>query len=87
MDNFGLHKVAGIHDVFGARGARARCLPAYSLDLNPIDQVFAKLKKLLRAEATLSVEELRFAIGALFGCFTPAKCQNYPQHCGHQHSV
>jgi transposase len=44
MDNLGAHKVQGVRDAIEARGARLRYLPPYSPDLNPIEQVFAKLK-------------------------------------------
>jgi transposase len=46
MDNLGAHKVQGVRDAIGARGARLLYLPPYSPDLNPIEQLFAKLKAL-----------------------------------------
>ena len=47
-DNLSSHKVAGIRELVEAKGARILYLPPYSPDLNPIEQVFAKLKTLLR---------------------------------------
>ena len=47
-DNLGSHKVAGVRDAIEARGASLLFLPPYSPDLNLIEQVFAKLKTLLR---------------------------------------
>jgi transposase len=48
MDNLGSPKRAAINKAIRAKGARRFFLPQYSPDLNPIEQVFAKLKKLLR---------------------------------------
>lgn len=44
-------------------------LPPYSLDLNPIEQVFAKLKHLLRKAAERSVEATWQRIGTLLDAF------------------
>jgi transposase len=42
-DNLASHKVAGVRETIAPRGASLLFLPAYSPDLNPIEQVFAKL--------------------------------------------
>ena len=47
MDNLPAHKVAGVREAIERAGARLLYLPPYSPDLNPIEQVFAKLKSLL----------------------------------------
>ena len=52
-------------------------LPPYSPDLNPIEQLFAKLKALLRTAAERTIEGLWTAIGRLIDVFTPAECTNY----------
>ncbi len=51
IDNLSAHKVEGVRDAIEARGAILLNLPPYSPDLNPIEQVFAKLKTLLRKAA------------------------------------
>ena len=86
MDNLASHKVAGVRQAIETRGARAVYLPAYSPDLNPIEQAFAKLKTLLRAEAARNVEDLWSAIGRLLDQFSPKECQNYFQNCGYPQS-
>ena len=48
MDNLRSHKVASVKLAIDGAGAALRYLPPYSPDLNPIEQVFAKLKSLLR---------------------------------------
>jgi transposase len=48
LDNLGSHKGKAVRRAIGASGARLLFLPPYSPDLNPIEQVFAKLKHLMR---------------------------------------
>ena len=50
LDNLGSHKSQAVRAAIRAAGARLLFLPPYSPDLNPIEQVFAKLKHLLRRE-------------------------------------
>src|SRR4051794_36199392 len=56
MDNLPSHKVKGIREAITAAGAELRYLPPYSPDLNPIEQLFAKLKALLRKAAARTFE-------------------------------
>ena len=51
MDNLAAHKVAGVRQVIEAAGAHLRYLPAYSPDLNPIENAFAKLKALCKGRS------------------------------------
>src|SRR3546814_4112999 len=53
LDNLPAHKVAGIREALTAGGASILYLPPYSPDLNPMEQVFAKLKALLRKAAEI----------------------------------
>ncbi len=86
MDNLGSHKVAGVREAIEACGASPLYLPPYSPDLNPIEQVFAKLKELLRAEAARTVEDLWAAIGRLLDRFSSQECHNYLENCGYGRS-
>jgi transposase len=43
LDNLGSHKGKVVREAIEAAGAELRFLPPYSPDLNPIEQVFAKL--------------------------------------------
>ena len=83
MDNLLSHKVAGVEEAIQARGARLIFLPPYSPDLNPIEQVFSKLKALLRAAGERTVSGLWDRIGLLLDRFHPAECRNYFRHCGY----
>ena len=69
--------------VFRAAGAKLFFLPSYSPDLNPIEQVFAKLKTLLRKAAERTVEATWRRIGALLKAFSPQECANYFTNAGY----
>ena len=58
MDNLPVHRVAGVEEAIEAAGATLLYLPPYSPDFNPIEQLFAKLKALLRKAAERTVERL-----------------------------
>jgi transposase len=62
-------------------------LPPYSPDLNPIEQLFAKLKALLRKAAARSIDKLWDAIGLLLDTFSPAECGNYLKNSGYVQPV
>jgi transposase len=80
MDNLGSHhKGAGVRRLIRSAGAKLFFLAEYSSDLNPIEQVFAKLKHLSRKAAARSLEAVCLAIGELLGSFTPAECANYSE--------
>jgi transposase len=64
-------------------GARLLFLPPYSPDLNPVEQVFAKLKTLLRKAAERTVEATWQRMGALLNGFTPQECANYIRNAGY----
>jgi transposase len=77
MDNLQPHKNAKVRELIEAAGAELRFLPAYSPDLNPIEQAFAKLKAHLRKAQERSVETLYQRIGTLLDLFQPAECANF----------
>jgi len=83
MDNLSSHKVAGVREAVEARGARLLYLPPYSPDLNPIEQVFAKLKALLRKAAVRTIDGLWTAIGDLLDSFSQEECANYLANVGY----
>jgi transposase len=83
MDNLGSHKRPVIRRLIRAAGAKLFFLPPYSPDLNPIEQVFAKLKTLLRKADERTVEATWRRIGSLLDCFTPNECANYLKNSGY----
>jgi len=86
MDNLGSHKRQAIRRLIRAAGAKLFFLPPYSPDLNPIEQVFAKLKTLLRKADERTIEATWRRIGSLLDCFTPAECANYLKNSGYASS-
>jgi len=83
MDNLGSHKGKAVRELIRSVGAKLFFLPKYSPDLNPIEQVFAKLKHLLRKAAARTVEAVWAAIGQLLSAFTPTECANYFENAGY----
>jgi transposase len=64
-------------------GGRLFVLPKYSPDLNPIEQVFAKLKTLLRRAEARTLETICATIGDILGRFSPKECANYFKNAGY----
>jgi transposase len=83
MDNLPAHKLAAVREIIEAAGATVLYLPLYSPDLNPIEQVFAKLKALLRKASKRSIDELWKTIGELLDAFSADECGNYLRNSGY----
>src|SRR6476660_4901812 len=83
IDNLGSHKGKAVLRSIRAAGAKLFFLPHYSPDLNPIEQVFAKLKTLLRKAAARSLIATCSVIGQLLKQFTPTECANYLVNAGY----
>src|SRR5260370_41531053 len=77
MDNVLTHKVDGVEEAIEARGARAIFLPAYSPGLNPIEQLFARLKSFLRKTKPRTVEQLWRAIASFLNGVSKDECKAY----------
>ena len=83
MDNLGSHKGQAVRRAIRAAGAKRFFLPPYSPDLNPIEQVFAKLKLLLRQAAERTVEATWRRIASLLDAFPPYECANHLRNSGY----
>lgn len=86
LDNLGSHKGKAVRKALRRAGVHLLFLPPYSPDLNPIEQVFAKLKTLLRKADERTVEGTWLRIGALLDCFSPQECSNYLKHAGYAYA-
>jgi transposase len=84
LDNLPAHKVAGVETAIRAAGASLMPLPPYSPDLNPIKQLFAKLKALLRKAKARTRDALWNMIGRLLDDFTPEECRRYITNSGYE---
>ena len=84
VDNLGSHKGKAIRRAIRAADAKLFFLPKYSPDLNPIEQVFSKLKHLLRKAAARTIEAICACIGQILGTYTPQECANYFKNSGYR---
>lgn len=87
LDNLGSHKGRAARSAIEAAGAELRFLPPYSPDLNPIEQVFSKLKTMLRREAPRTRHALWRRIGSLLDRFEPNECRNYILNAGYSRTT
>ena len=83
MDNLPAHKGEAVRQIIEAAGAELRYLPAYSPDLNPIEQAIAKLKAHLRKAQERSIDTLWQRIGKLLDLFQPGECANFFANSGY----
>ena len=83
MDNLGSHRRKIVRQLIRSAGAKLFFLPKYSPDLNPIEQVFAKLKHFLRKAAARTVEAVCRAIGETLQLFTTKECASYLANSGY----
>jgi transposase len=86
MDNLGSHKGRAVRDAIRSAGAHRLFLPAYSPDLNPIEQMFAKLKTLLRKARARSFNTVCNALGDILDQFDHTERKNYLRNCGYASS-
>jgi transposase len=83
LDNLSSHKSQKARAAIKAKGAHLFFLPPYSPDLNPIEQVFAKLKTLIRKGDARNPEDLCKAVGRVLETFKPGECSNYLRNAGY----
>jgi transposase len=83
MDNLGAHKAITVRKAIQAAGARIWFFPAYSPDLNPIEQAFSKIKHWMRHAQKRSVENVWQHIGHLVAQISQHECQNYFTNAGY----
>lgn len=83
LDNLGSHKGQAARRAIRRAGAHLLFLPPYSPDLNPIEQLFAKLKHFLREAQPRTVEDTWRKVGTLLDLFSQAECANYLRNSGY----
>lgn len=87
MDNLSAHKGERIRDLVEERGCELIYLPAYSPDMNPIEEAFSKIKGFLRKGEARTKEALVEAIGAAISAVTGEDASGFFEHCGYRTSV
>ena len=83
IDNLGSHKAKAIWCAIRKAGARLFFLPECSPDPNPIEQLFAKLKHMLRKATKRTPEATCRAIGQILDIVTARECANYFTEAGY----
>jgi len=83
LDNLGSHKGKAARQAIRRRGAHLLFLPPYSPDLNPIEQLFAKLKHLMRKAEQRTHEATWRKVGQIIDLVSPTECQNYIKNSGY----
>jgi transposase len=80
LDNLATHKVAGVRQAIEAVGARLLYLPPYSPDFNPIENLWSKIKSILRRLAPRTADELLQAVAVAFAAISTADCNGFFLH-------
>jgi transposase len=83
LDNLGSHKGKAARAAVRARGAHLIFLPPYSPDLNPIEQLFAKVKHWMRQAEERDHDATWQRVGALLDIVSPSECANYLRNAGY----
>jgi len=84
MDNLGAHKTGRVGELIEGRGCELWFLPAYSPELNPIEEAFSKVKAHLRKAAARTREALVEAMGEALSAVTPRDARGWFAHCGYE---
>ena len=83
MDNLSSHKVKGIEEIVKERGASIEYLPPYSPDLNPVENMWSKVKAHLRHVKERCKEALIEAVGAALRTVSDQDARGWFEHCGY----
>ena len=83
LDNLGSHKGQAVRRAIRKTGAKLIFLPPYSPDLNPIEQLFSKIKQARRAAMARSEEAVHNALAQTIETVQPNECANYIRNAGY----
>jgi len=84
MEKLGAHRPKKIEELIEARGCELVYLPSYSPDLNPIEEVFAKVKHILRTIGARTKEALIEAMGRASANVSVQDARGSFAHCGYR---
>lgn len=83
LDNLGSHKGKAVRQIVRNAGAKLFFLPPYSPDLNPIEQLFAKIKHAMRNAMGRTMQAVHEALAAILDGVSPDECRNYINAAGY----
>jgi transposase len=72
-----------VRELIEQRGCELIYLPAYSPDLNPIEEAFAKIKDTLRRAGVRTKDALMEALGEALSAFSARDARGYFEHAGY----
>jgi len=81
--NLTAYKTRAVQAEFAALGLEVFYLPPYSLDLNPIEKCWSKLKTYLTTAAVKDYVVLSEAVSAGLATTTAGDTANWSKHCGY----
>ena len=83
IDNLSAHKGERARKLIKDRGCELLYLPPYSLDLNPIEEAFSKVKRLLRVIGARTKEALVESIGKALDAVGARDARGFFTLCGY----
>jgi transposase len=84
MDNLSAHKGGRVKELVEGRGCELLYLPPYSPDLNPIEEAFSKVKRLMRRAESRTREALVEAMGKALGAVSARDARGFFEHSGYR---
>jgi transposase len=84
MDNLPAHKPARVRELIEEQGCELIYLPAYSPDLNPIEEAFSKIKAMLRRVGARTKDALVDALGEALSAISAQDARGYFDHAGYR---
>ena len=85
LDNASIHHAEGIVKLTQSTGALVQFLPPCSPDIMPIEELFSKIKLVLKMNEDVLSEEMDIEtiLLAAFCTITPDDCKNWITHAGY----
>jgi len=83
MDNLSVHKSKRVRELIEGRGCELWFLPAYSPDLNPIEEAFSKAKGILKKAKARTLQALFEATATALSAVGEEDARGFFGHCGY----
>lgn len=87
VDNVSFHKVVGVKEAIEETGASLFFLPPYSPDLSPIENMWSKIKSVLKKLAPRTSSQFKKAIRVAFEAVAEHDLISWFKHCGYNLST
>ena len=84
LDNVPFHKKQKVIDAIENAGAKVLFLPPYSPEFSPIENMWSKIKQMLKKLAPRTMSEFNKAISIAFNAITKENLFGWFKHCGYE---